>query len=69
MSKSLQRKRPGYTRSGEVKVISLSVPQLTELLDKTQMTKKKAKILRRMALLKSRPGYVEPAVTTDQPAE
>jgi hypothetical protein len=69
MSKSLQRKRPGYTRSGEVKVISLSVPQLTELLDKTQMTKKKAKIQRRIDLLRARPGYVEPAVTTDQPAE
>jgi hypothetical protein len=60
MSKSLQRKKPGYTRSGEVKIISLSVSQLVALLDKTQMNKKRAKIQRRIDLLKSRPGYVEP---------
>ena len=60
MAKSLNRKKPGYTRSGEVKIISLSVKQLTELLDKTQMNKKRAKIQRRIDLLKRRPGYVEP---------
>ena len=69
MSKSLQRKRPGYTKSGEVKIISLSVPQLNELLEKTQMTKKKAKIQRRISLLKSRPGYVEPAVAEEATVE
>ncbi len=63
MSNKLIRKKPGYTRSGEVKIISLSVKQLVELLDKTQMNKRKAKIQRRITLLKSRPGYVEPAVT------
>jgi hypothetical protein len=62
MAKSLQRKKPGYTTSGEVRIVSLSVRQLTELLDKTQMNKKKAKIQRRIALLKSRPGYVKPVV-------
>ncbi len=60
MAKSLQRKKPGYTKSGEVKIISLSVKQLTELLDKTQMNKRKAKIQRRIDLLRRRPGYVEP---------
>ena len=59
MANKLIRKKPGYTRSGEVKIISLSVKQLTELMDKTQQNKKKAKIQRRIALLKSRPGYKE----------
>jgi hypothetical protein len=72
MSKSLQRKKPGYTRSGEVKIISLSVPQLVALLDKTQMNKKRAKIQRRIDLLKTRPGYREPVVEVKEetaPAE
>ena len=60
MAKSLQRKKPGYTRSGEVKIVSLSIKQLTDLQEKTQQNKKKAKIQRRIDLLKSRPGYVEP---------
>ena len=60
MANKLTRKKPGYTKSGEVKIISLSIPQLTDLLDKTQQNKKKAKIQRRIALLKSRPGYCEP---------
>jgi hypothetical protein len=62
MSTTLQRKKPGYTRSGEVKIISLSVKQLTELKEKTQANKKQAKIQRRIDLLKSRPGYKEPVV-------
>ena len=62
MSKSIQRKKPGYTRSGEVKIISLSVKQLTELKEKTQANKKQAKIQRRIDLLKRRPGYREPVV-------
>ena len=68
MAKSLQRKKPGYTRSGEVKIISLSVRQLTELLDKTQFNKKKAKIQRRIDMLKSRPGYVEPVLEVKEEA-
>jgi len=60
MAKKLNRRKPGYTKNGEVKIISLSVRQLTELREKTQATKKQAKIQRRIDLLKSRPGYVEP---------
>jgi len=60
MSKSLQRKKPGYTRNGEVRIVSLSVPQLNELKEKTQSKKKQAKIQRRIDLLKHRPGYAEP---------
>ena len=60
MANKLIRKKPGYTKSGEVKIVSLSVKQLTDLLDKTQFNKKKAKIQRRIDLLKRRPGYKEP---------
>lgn len=66
MAKSLQRKKPGYTKSGEVKIISLSVQQLTELVEKTQQNKRRAKIQRRIDLLKRRPGYREPAVAVSQ---
>jgi hypothetical protein len=62
MANKLNRKKPGYTKSGEVKIISLSVRQLTELKEKTQANKKQAKIQRRIDLLKQRPGYVEPVV-------
>ena len=62
MANKLTRKKPGYTKNGEVKIISLSVKQLTDLLNKTQMNKKKTKIQRRIDLLKRRPGYVEPVV-------
>ena len=64
MAKKLQRRKPGYTRAGEVKIISLSVPQLTELKAKTQATKKQVKIQRRIDLLKGRPGYLEPVAPT-----
>ena len=64
MAKKLQRRKPGYTRAGEVKIISLSVPQLTELKAKTQATKKQVKIQRRIDLLKRRPGYQKPVAQT-----
>jgi hypothetical protein len=67
MSNKLIRKKPGYTKSGEVKIISLSVKQLTELKDKTQQNKKRAKIQRRIDILKRRPGYVEPTESTTEP--
>ena len=54
MSKKLNRKKPGYTKSGEIKIISLDVKQLTDLLEKTQANKKRAKIQRRIALLGQR---------------
>ena len=60
MAKTLSRKKPGYTKNGEVKIISLSVKQLMDLKEKTQLNKKQAKIQRRIDLLKRRPGYVEP---------
>ena len=71
MANKLIRKKPGYTKSGEVKIISLSVKQLTDLKEKTQTRKKQAKIQRRIDLLKSRPGYVETQaeVKEEAPAE
>lgn len=66
MSKSLQRKKPGYTRNGEVRIVSLSVRQLNELKEKTQSKKKQAKIQRRIDLLKHRPGYTEPVVAVKE---
>ena len=68
MAKKLNRKKPGYTKSGEVKVISLNVKQLTELQEKTQQNKKRAKIQRRIDLLKRRPGYREPVAEVTQEA-
>ena len=64
MSNKLIRKKPGYTKSGEVKIVSLSVKQLSELKEKTQQNKRRAKIQRRIDLLKRRPGYREPVVET-----
>jgi hypothetical protein len=68
MAKKLNRRKPGYSRSGEVKIISLSVRQLTELKEKTQTKKKQCKIQRRIDLLKSRPGYQQPKVLVAQAA-
>jgi hypothetical protein len=62
MSNKLIRKKPGYTRSGEVRIVSLNVKQLTELKEKTQSNKKQAKIQRRIDLLKRSSGHVEPVV-------
>jgi hypothetical protein len=57
-SKKLQRKKPGYTKSGEVKIVSLNGPQLVKLLEKTQRKKIRAKIERKIRDL----GYVVPPV-------
>jgi len=58
MSKKLQRKKPGYTKSGEVKIVSLSGPQLVSLLEKSSKKKIAAKIQRRIQKL----GYIVPVV-------
>ncbi len=68
MSNKLIRKKPGYTKSGEVKIISLSIKQLMDLKEKTQFKKKQAKIQRRIDLLKSKSGYVEPTGTIKEQA-
>ena len=68
MANKLTRKKPGYTKNGEVKIVSLSVKQLIDLKEKTQANKKQTKIQRRIDLLKRRPGYVEPVAEVVQEA-
>jgi len=58
MAKSLQRKKPGYTKSGDVKIVSLNGKQLTKLLENTNRPKIKAKIQRRIKAL----GYTAPVI-------
>jgi hypothetical protein len=48
MAKSLQRKKPGFTKGGVAKIVSMSVKQLVAELDRTQKNKIKAKINRRL---------------------
>ena len=54
----MNRKKPGYTKSGEVKIVSLNGPQLVKLLKNTSKKKIAAMIQRRIQKL----GYVEPVV-------
>jgi hypothetical protein len=58
MSKKLQRKKPGYTKNGEAKIISMNGPQLVKLLKNVSKKKVAAKIQRRIDQL----GYVAPVV-------
>jgi hypothetical protein len=60
MSKNLQRKKPGYTKDGRVKIVSLNGKQLTDLLKNTSKKKEQAKIKRRICAI----GYVAPVVET-----
>lgn len=64
MAKSLQRKKPGFTKSGEVKVVSLNIKQLLEHRQKVSKKKHIAKIDSRLTKL----GYVVP-VTSDAVVE
>jgi len=65
MAKNLQRKKPGYTKAGDVKIVSLSGPQLVKLLETTSKPKIKSKIQRRIQDM----GYVAPVVVEEAPAE
>ena len=58
MATNLQRKKPGYTKNGEAKIVSLNGPQLVKLLKNTSKKKVVAKIERRIKKL----GYVVPVV-------
>jgi len=69
MSTKLNRKKPGYTRSGEVKIVSLNYGQLIALLGKTSKKKIETKIRNRMRILEGRPGFVKPVpAVEEQPA-
>jgi SOS response regulatory protein OraA/RecX len=62
MATNLQRKKPGYTKSGVAKIVSMNTKELVSALDKTSKTKEKAKIQRRLQRL----GYVAPAPVIEQ---
>ena len=57
MSKNLQRKKPGFTKSGEIKVVSLNIKQLLDARQKSSKKKLIAKIDSRLKRL----GYVATA--------
>jgi hypothetical protein len=59
MAKNLQRKKPGYTKNGEAKIVSLNGTQLVKLLKNTSKKKIIAKIERRIKNL----GFVVPPVS------
>lgn len=61
MSKKLQRKKPGYTKSGELKIVSMNGPQLVKALEKSSKKKHAAKIQRRIQKL----GYVVPVTAAE----
>lgn len=54
--KTLQRKKPGFTKAGVAKIVSMSVTQLVSELGRTQKNKIKARIQRRLNHF----GYVAP---------
>lgn len=53
-TKVIQRKKPGYTKAGVVKIVSLGLNQCIKLLEETSKPKVKAKIQRRILELNSR---------------
>jgi len=59
MAKSLQRKKPGFTKSGEVKVVALNIKQLLDARQKASKKKLIAKINSRLTRL----GYVVPVTS------
>ena len=62
MAKSLQRKKPGYTKSGVAKIVSMNTKELVVALDKASKKKEKAKIQRRLQRL----GYVASAPVIEE---
>jgi hypothetical protein len=58
MATNLQRKKPGYTKNGEAKIVSMNGPQLVKLLKNASKKKIVAKIERRIKKL----GYIVPVV-------
>jgi SOS response regulatory protein OraA/RecX len=62
MAKSLQRKKPGYTKSGVAKIVSMNTKELVSALDRASKKKEKAKIQRRLQRL----GYVAPATVVEE---
>ena len=64
MATNLQRKKPGYTKSGVAKIVSMNIKELVSALDKASRKKDRAKIQRRL----QRMGYVAPAPAVQEAA-
>jgi hypothetical protein len=60
MSKKLNRKKPGFTKAGVAKIVSMNYLQLVNLLSKNSKKKVESKIRNRIRILESRPGFVNP---------
>ena len=65
MAKSLQRKKPGFTKSGAVKLVSLNIKQLLEHRQKVSKKKIIAKVDRQLTRL----GYVVPVTSEEAVTE
>ena len=65
MAKSLQRKKPGFTKAGEIKVVSLNIKQLLDARQKASKKKLIAKIDSRLTRL----GYVVPVTSAEVVAD
>jgi hypothetical protein len=65
MATSLQRKKPGFTKAGEIKVVSLNISQLLVAREKASKKKLIAKIDSRLTRL----GYVAPVAVEEAVAE
>jgi hypothetical protein len=63
MSKKLQRKKPGYTKAGNVKIVSLNIPQLL----KARQTVSKKKIIAKFDRRLTKLGYVVPVTQSEVP--
>lgn len=62
-TKKIQRKKPGYTKAGVAKIISLNLNQCNKLIAETSKPKIKAKIQNRIWQLIKRQGLPKPDVT------
>jgi hypothetical protein len=62
MAKKLNRRKPGYTKNGEIKLVSLNITQLLAHRQKASKKKIVAKINRRLTKL----GYVVPVTATEE---
>ena len=62
MATNLQRKKPGYTKSGVAKIVSMNTKELVLALDKASKKKEKAKIQRRLQHM----GYVAPTLVAEE---
>jgi hypothetical protein len=59
------KRSPNTTKTGKQRLGGLTVQQLTLLAEKEGKKKIRAKILNRIRIVTSRPGYVAPVVVTE----